>query len=398
MTKAPPCCATGGCGAEAVALVAPDVIPHAVVADSLPWEALTPAEQAYSARTMEVYAAMVERMDFNVGRVVNWLKRNRVFEDTLILFLSDNGAEGAVMEALPIAGPMIAKFIAENFNNRLENLGRPDSFIWYGPRWAQAATAPSRLHKAYTTEGGIPVVAFAHHPALGRAGEIGHAFSTVMDVPPMLLELAGVEHPGQTWHSKKVAPLRGRSMLPYLEGKASEVHKPDYATGWELFGRRAIRQGDWKAVYIPVRHGATRNGSSTISPAIPAKSTICQPGTRMYCTRCSICGNATRTKPGVLPLPPPRPSNWIRPCSKHRSWRASPKPPNVPAWSRQNGLWGLRPRRAQQGFGVAVQGRTLALPPFLRGVKSRCRNNPGRSSSTAESFRHRPRTRPTASG
>jgi arylsulfatase len=64
--------------------------------------------------------------------------------------------------------------------------------------------------------------------------------------------LAGVEHPGETWHGRKVAPLRGRSMLAYLQGEADAVHAPDYSTGWELFGRRAIRQGDWKAVYIPV--------------------------------------------------------------------------------------------------------------------------------------------------
>jgi arylsulfatase len=237
---------------QRLGLVAPDVVAHDVVADTAPWEALSPAEQAFSARTMEVYAAMVERLDFNVGRVVDWLKRNELFDDTLILFLSDNGAEGAVMEALPIAGPMISKFITENFDNSLNNLGRHDSFCWYGPRWAQAATVPSRLHKAYTTEGGIRVVAFAHHPALGRAGQIGHAFSTVMDVPPMLLELAGARHPGESWHGKSVAPLRGRSMLAYLQGEADDVHAPDYATGWELFGRRAIRRGDWKAVYIPV--------------------------------------------------------------------------------------------------------------------------------------------------
>lgn len=232
-------------------LVAKDVVAHPVVAETAPWEDLPPEMQEFSARTMEVFAAMVERMDWNIGRVIETLKKQGVFENTLVLFLSDNGAEGAVMEALPIAGPIISKFITEHFNNSLENLGARDSYIWYGPRWAQAATAPSRLHKTYTTEGGIRVVAFAHHPALGRAGQIGTAFSTVMDIPPLLLDLAGAEHPGEFWHGKKIAPFRGRSLLPYLEGRADTVHTTDYATGWELFGRRAIRQGDWKAVYIP---------------------------------------------------------------------------------------------------------------------------------------------------
>jgi arylsulfatase len=201
---------------------------------------------------MEVYAAMVERMDWNVGRVISWLHAHNAFDNTLVLFLSDNGAEGAVMEALPIAGPIISKFIEEKFNNTLENLGQQDSYIWYGPRWAQAATAPSRLHKTYTTEGGIRVPAFAHLPALGRAGQIGTAFSTVMDIPPLLLDLAGASPPGEYWHGRKIAALRGRTMLPYLEGHTEAVHTPEYAAGWELFGRRAIRQGDWKAVYVPV--------------------------------------------------------------------------------------------------------------------------------------------------
>jgi arylsulfatase len=233
-------------------LIPVDVVPHPVVAETLPWDDLPPEAQAFSARTMEVYAGMVERMDWNVGRVISWLKANDSFDNTLILFLSDNGAEGAVMEALPIAGPIISKFIADNFNNELENLGRRDSYIWYGPRWAQAATAPSRLHKTYTTEGGIRVPAFAHLAGLGRAGEIGTAFSTVMDIPPLLLDLAGIAHPGEHWRGREIAPLRGRSMLPYLEGAAEAVHTPEYAAGWELFGRRAIRQGDWKAVYVPV--------------------------------------------------------------------------------------------------------------------------------------------------
>jgi len=233
-------------------LIAEDVVPHPVVADGPAWDDLTAEEQAFSARTMEVFAAMVDRMDQNIGRVMEFLRAQGLAENTVTIFCSDNGAEGAVMEALPIAGPLISKFIAENFDNRLENLGRRDSYIWYGPRWAQAATAPSRLHKAYTTEGGIRVVAFIHQPGATLNGGIGTAFATVMDVPPTLLELAGATHPGTNWKGRTVAPLRGASMLPWLEGRAATVHSAEYATGWELFGRRAIRQGDWKAVYIPV--------------------------------------------------------------------------------------------------------------------------------------------------
>lgn len=232
-------------------LIGEDVVAHEVVASEPEWADMSPAERAHSARTMEVFAAMVDRMDQNVGRVMAYLEAEGLADNTLTIFLSDNGAEGAVMEAMPIAGKLLSRFIAENFDNRLENLGRRDSYIWYGPRWAQAATAPSRLHKAYTTEGGIRVVAFMHHPKLALAGSIGHAFATVMDVAPTLLELAGTAHPGETWRGRKVSPLRGRSMLPWLCGQTAAVHAPQYETGWELFGRRAIRQGNWKAVYVP---------------------------------------------------------------------------------------------------------------------------------------------------
>jgi arylsulfatase len=195
---------------------------------------------------------MVDRMDQNIGRVIDYLTETGEVDDTVVIFMSDNGAEGAIVEAMPILGGLIAAQIEQHCDHSLDNLGAPNTFIWYGPRWAQAATAPSRLHKTYTTEGGIRVPAFAHLAGLGRAGEIGTAFSTVMDIPPLLLDLAGIAHPGDQWRGRKIAPLRGRSMLPYLEGAAEAVHTPEYAAGWELFGRRAIRQGDWKAVYVPV--------------------------------------------------------------------------------------------------------------------------------------------------
>ncbi|WP_277397873.1 sulfatase-like hydrolase/transferase [Paraburkholderia sp. Ac-20340] len=197
---------------------------------------------------------MVERLDWNVGRVIDHLKQTGEFDNTFVLFLSDNGAEGALLEALPIFGPDLQRFIRDYYDNSLENVGRGNSYVWYGPRWAQAGTAPSRLYKAFTTEGGIRVVAFAHHAALARRG-VGDAFATVMDVVPTVLELAGVEHPGTHWRGRDIAAVKGRSLLPYLRNEADAVHDATHVTGWELFGRRAVRQGDWKAVFIPAPAG-----------------------------------------------------------------------------------------------------------------------------------------------
>jgi arylsulfatase A-like enzyme len=242
---------------KTLGLLDAEVSAHPVVAPTPEWDALSPQEQAFSARTMEVYAAMVERLDWNVGRVIEHLKQTGEFDNTFVLFLSDNGAEGALLEALPIFGPDLQRFIRDYYDNSLDNVGRGNSYVWYGPRWAQAGTAPSRLYKAFTTEGGIRVVAFAHYAALGATARrgVGHAFATVMDVVPTVLELAGVEHPGTHWRGREIAAVKGRSLLPYLRSEADAVHDDTHVTGWELFGRRAVRQGDWTAVFIPAPAG-----------------------------------------------------------------------------------------------------------------------------------------------
>jgi arylsulfatase len=214
---------------------------------------------------MEVYAAMVDRMDWNIGRVIDYLADSGELDDTVVIFLSDNGAEGAIVEAMPLRGAQIVAQIEKYCDNSLDNLGGPTSFIWYGPRWAQAATAPSRLHKAFTTEGGIRVVGFLTWPGFARQGEIGTAFSTVMDIAPTVLELAGAAHPstahpgtvhsGNMYRGREVEPMRGRSLVAYLSGDSDSVHDAQTGTGWELFGRRAIRRGDWKALYLPAPYG-----------------------------------------------------------------------------------------------------------------------------------------------
>ena len=185
---------------------------------------MTADERARSARSMEVYAGMVDRMDWNIGRVLDYLAETGELDDTVVIFLSDNGAEGAIVEAMPMRGAQIAAMVENFCDNSLDNLGHATSYIWYGPRWAQAATAPSRLHKAFTTEGGIRVVGFATWPGFDRQGEIGTAFTTVMDIAPTVLELAGAAHPGQTYRGREVAPMRGRSWVSYLSGCEEEVH------------------------------------------------------------------------------------------------------------------------------------------------------------------------------
>jgi arylsulfatase A-like enzyme len=237
-------------------LVTEDVQAHPVLALTQEWDKLTPEKRAISARTMEVYAAMVERMDWNIGRVVDYLRQQGQLDNTFVIFLSDNGAEGALLEAFPKFGPNLQSFLDTHYDNSLDNIGNANSYVWYGPRWAQAATAPSRLFKAFTTQGGIRVPALLRYPELQRQrGQIDHSFATVMDITPTILDLAGVRHPGTRWRDREVAPLRGKSWLGWLSGETSAAHDEHHVTGWELFGMRAVRKGSWKAVYIPAPLG-----------------------------------------------------------------------------------------------------------------------------------------------
>ncbi|KAA8735396.1 arylsulfatase [Acinetobacter qingfengensis] len=239
-------------------LVDADTSVHPVLARTPFWDHLNEEQRQRSARTMEVYAAMVDRMDQNIGRVLDYLHNTAQLDNTLIIFLSDNGAEGAQLEALPVFGGNLDKIIETYYDNTLENIGRGNSYVWYGEHWAQAATAPSRLYKAHTSEGGIRTVSFIHYPAFQRQSEISHEFLTVMDLLPTLLDHLKIKHPGTEYKGRQLVSLRGQSFLKYLNGEHEHIHDQQHITGWELFGQKALRKGDWKALFIPAPNGPNR--------------------------------------------------------------------------------------------------------------------------------------------
>ncbi|KAI0906033.1 alkaline-phosphatase-like protein [Ustulina deusta] len=244
-------------------MVAQDVEPHPVVADEVKeWNELSDVERANSCRAMECFAGMVEAIDVNVGKITKYLEEIGELDNTFVCFLSDNGAEGAAYEAYPIVQSTMLQHLQKYYNNHIDNLGNGDSFIWYGPRWAQAATAPSRLYKAYTTEGGVRVPYMMKPPAAfsGQipAGSITHQFATVMDLAPTILDMAGVTHPAPTYQGREIVSMRGKSMVPYLSKRADTIHEKDFINGWETCGRAACRRGDWKIVFIPKPKGPER--------------------------------------------------------------------------------------------------------------------------------------------
>lgn len=133
------------------------------------------------------------------------------------------------------------------YDNSLDNIGRSTSYCWYGPLWAQAGTAPSRLHKWYSTGGGIRVPFILSKTGIPRPSGIEATFGTIMDIAPTILELAGAEpHTGQ-YGGRKVEKVRGTSWKGWIQDASQrDIHDPEYEVGWELMGSAAYRKGYWK--------------------------------------------------------------------------------------------------------------------------------------------------------
>jgi arylsulfatase len=206
------------------------------------WDSLLPAQRMVELKRIELYAAMVEQLDQQIGRLIERV-RSISDRETVVVFLSDNGSEGNDIEAI-----IDNKYwIPATFDNRLDNMGRRGSYVWLGAGWGHATSSPFRLYKSFLTEGGIraPAIVYSTDGRLGTGRR--DATMTVMDIAPTLLEIAGVPHPGETYEGRSLVPVSGRSALPYLTGTAGDVHG-DAVIGWELYGNRALFQGDWKAV------------------------------------------------------------------------------------------------------------------------------------------------------
>lgn len=191
---------------------------------------------------MELYAAMVENLDHHVGRLIAYLKDKGLYENTLVVFMSDNGAAG---EDFYNEGPYV-DYIQARYDNRMGNMGGPDSFVSYGRGWAEAGSAPFKRHKGYTSEGGIVAPLIAAGVGVRRQGEIERNYLTVMDLAPTLIELAGARYPDDG----SVQAMRGASMAALLEGSARTLHPEDYVTAQFMKGRAYLRRGNWKITQI----------------------------------------------------------------------------------------------------------------------------------------------------
>ncbi|MEN9930169.1 MAG: hypothetical protein RL604_416 [Pseudomonadota bacterium] len=228
------------------------IIPKDMVPDSgngvwPDWSELSPEVKKQESKRMAVYAAMVDSMDANIGKVIDYLKKIDEYDNTFIFFMSDNGAEGNTV----LDEGQTRTWSRLHRDNSLENIGKKTSFLEYGPRWAHVGAAPFKMYKAFQYEGGISVPAIVVTPKglVKKNGVIKKDFAHVTDIAPTVLELAGISHPGNTYEGRKIAPLEGKSMISYLSGATDILHGKDHVTAWELGGRKAVRKGDWKLVY-----------------------------------------------------------------------------------------------------------------------------------------------------
>jgi arylsulfatase len=215
------------------------------------WDQLTQEQQQHEARLMEVYAGMVEALDMHIGRLVTYLDKTGQLDNTIIVFMSDNGAEGSnPLDIIAGKNQPNATWIPENFDNSFDNIGKVNSFVSTGPGWARVSSTPSRMHKGFTAEGGIKVPAFIYYPKMIRSKQRSNEFVSVMDIAPTVMELAGLDPKSATFQGEKILPMTGTSLMDYIQGKDTSVHGAEFTAAWELFGRRAVRIADWKMIWL----------------------------------------------------------------------------------------------------------------------------------------------------
>ena len=207
------------------------------------WDSLSPEQRAVEARKMEVFAAMVDDMDSRIGKVLAKLRADGRLDNTIILFMSDNGPEGLVFDRL-LNPSNPGEVLDLGVDNSLSNLGAPNSYISYGPRWGQVSAAPYWGTKEHTSEGGIRAPLIVNGPGIAKQALVKQPIH-VMDLKPTLLAAAGLRE-------QKVAHA-GQSRLPVLSRPSGKPARAGTVMNWELFYRSASRIGDMKAIYQPTR-------------------------------------------------------------------------------------------------------------------------------------------------
>jgi arylsulfatase len=253
-------------------------------ADSIPWS--DEDQKRKMDLRMAVYAAQIDSMDQNIGRILQMLERTGLKDNTLVMFLMDNGgcAEGGRR------GFTRGEPGAET--------GSSDSYDSYGLSWANASNTPFRRYKHWVHEGGIATPLIAYWPrGIKRRGELEHQPGHAIDIMATCVDLAGVEYP-QTRQGKSIVPLEGRSLVPAFNGEPIERE----ALYWEHEGNRAVRMGKWKLVAV---HKGEWELYNLDADRTETNNLASQHRDRVK--RMTVMYNAWAERAGVVPWPPKQP-------------------------------------------------------------------------------------------
>jgi arylsulfatase len=198
----------------------------------LPWKDLTAEQREFQASKMAVHAAMVDRMDREIGRVLDQLREMKALENTLVFFMSDNGASAEIM-------------VRGDGHDPHAECGSGATFLSIGPGWSSLANTPFRRHKTWLHEGGISTPLIVHWPkGMAARGEVRHTPGHLIDLVPTILEVTGGK-PFEKWEGKPVPAAPGKSLLPAF-AKDGAVTRD--SLWWLHEGNRALRVNDWKLV------------------------------------------------------------------------------------------------------------------------------------------------------
>ena len=198
----------------------------------LPWSELTDEQRRFQATKMAIHAAMVDRMDREIGRILTQLKQMGAFENTLIFFASDNGASAEIM-------------VRNGGHDPAASPGSAETYLCLGPGFSSACNTPHRRHKTWVHEGGISTPLIAHWPAgITAKNELRTTPAHVIDIVPTVLELAGIEKPKE-WKGVPIPEAPGRSLAPAF-AKDETITRD--SLWWLHEDNKAIRVGDWKLV------------------------------------------------------------------------------------------------------------------------------------------------------
>jgi arylsulfatase A-like enzyme len=213
------------------------------------YDLLAPASKAVLGRKMELYAGLIENMDYHIGRLIAHLKEIGEYENTIFIVFGDNGAEGTDLSQIIAGTPGTRDFLyfAKNWSQTNINAwGDPGSYVGYGPGWAQVSMTPFSQYKGWLSEGGVHNALIVSGPNVKlKKGSLNKGRMSVADIAPTLLEIANVKYP-ETYQGNKLPSLIGKSWTKVLSGEAESSRTPKDYLAWELFGNRAVLQGDWK--------------------------------------------------------------------------------------------------------------------------------------------------------